>query len=234
MMAYSATAAAEQSAVVREVDLADHPAVHSRIKRAFDTVGAAALLIVSAPLLALIALAIRLDSGGSALLRQPRCGLRGRTFTCLKFRSMHDGADDAPHREYVRGLVTGAAEARKSNGVFKLADDARVTRVGTWLRRTSLDELPQLWNVLVGDMSLVGPRPPLPYEVELYDERQWGRLRCRPGLTGLWQVSGRNRLSYRDMCDIDLKYLEEWSPGLDFRILLRTVPVVFLNSGRAE
>ncbi|HUF12392.1 MAG TPA: sugar transferase, partial [Longimicrobiales bacterium] len=112
--------------------------------------------------------------------------------------------------------------------------DERVTRIGALLRRTSLDELPQLWNILRGDMSLVGPRPPLPYEVELYDGRQWARLECRPGLTGLWQVSGRNQLSYRDMCELDLEYIDRWSHALDLRILARTLPVVVMNSGRAH
>lgn len=209
------------------------PMVRSRAKRALDVAGAAALMLVTAPVAGLIALAIRLDSPGPVLLRQERCGLGGRRFTCLKFRSMHHNVDDAPHRAYVRALVTGVNERPKANGAFKLLDDDRITRAGRWLRRTSLDELPQLWNVLVGDMSLVGPRPPLPYEVELYDERQHQRLRCKPGLTGLWQVSGRNQLSYRDMCEIDLRYLADWSHRLDLLILLRTLPVVIFNSGRA-
>ena len=212
----------------------DLPVARSRAKRILDVIGSAALMVLTAPLWLLIAIAIKLDSRGPVLLRQERCGLGGERFTCLKFRSMRDGVDDAPHRAYVRSLVTGASETTNGAGVFKLVDDDRVTRTGKWLRQTSLDELPQLWNVFVGDMSLVGPRPPLPYEVELYDERQYGRLRCRPGLTGLWQVSGRNQLSYRDMCEIDLRYLEEWSHALDLRILLRTLPVVILNSGHAH
>jgi len=218
-----------------ELSLAsDPPAVHSRLKRGLDVAGAAACLFVATPLLLLIALAIRLDSPGPILHRQPRCGYRGRSFVCLKFRTMHHGSDEGPHRRYVEGLVTGRAEKRNGDGVYKLVADERVTRFGALLRRTSLDELPQLWNVLVGDMSLVGPRPPLPYEVELYDERQHRRLTVKPGLTGLWQVSGRNQLSYRDMCELDLEYIRTWSHWLDLRILLRTIPVVFLNSGRAH
>lgn len=206
----------------------------SRLKRALDIAGASVLLIATAPLAIAIAAAIRLDSSGPAVLRQKRCGLDGRPFDCLKFRSMHNRADDGPHRRYVQALVTGRSDQTNGDGVYKLVDDDRVTRVGRWLRRTSLDELPQLWNILKGDMSLVGPRPPLPYEVELYDERQHARLRCRPGLTGLWQVSGRNALSYRDMCELDLRYIEEWNHLLDVRILMRTLPVVFLNSGHAQ
>ncbi|HEX6588880.1 MAG TPA: sugar transferase [Longimicrobiales bacterium] len=213
---------------------ADPPIVTSRIKRLIDVAGSVALLLVVAlPALA-IAIAIRLDSRGPAILRQPRCGYRGRPFDCLKFRSMRHDADEGPHRRYVEGLVTGKAEHAVSDGVFKLVADDRVTRVGRFLRRTSLDELPQLWNVMRGEMSLVGPRPPLPYEVELYDERQWGRLACKPGITGLWQVSGRNTLSYRDMCELDLEYIRNWSPWLDVRLLLRTLPVVLFNSGRAH
>ena len=211
------------------------PAVsHSRLKRILDGVGAVVLSIVLLPLGLLIALAVRLDSPGPVLFRQTRVGYRGRTFTVLKFRSMGHDCGDGPHREYVRGLVTGEAETRNDEGGYKLADDERVTRVGAWLRRTSLDELPQLINVLRGEMSLVGPRPPLPYEVEAYDARQLRRLECRPGLTGLWQVSGRNRLSYRGMVELDLEYIRDWSPGLDLKILLRTVPVVVANTGRAH
>jgi lipopolysaccharide/colanic/teichoic acid biosynthesis glycosyltransferase len=212
----------------------DPPIVRSRLKRALDVVGAAALLMLSAPVLAVIAVAIRLDSPGPVLHRQARCGYRARPFTCLKFRTMLADSDEGPHRRYVQGLVTGQSDKRNGDGVYKLVEDERVTRVGAVLRRTSLDELPQLWNVLTGDMTLVGPRPPLPYEVELYDERQHRRLTVKPGLTGLWQVSGRNQLSYRDMCELDLEYIRTWNHALDARILMRTLPVVFFNSGRAQ
>ena len=211
----------------------DPPVATSRLKRFVDVVGAAVLLVVSAPLFAAIAVAIRVDSRGPVLLRQERCGQGGRRFLCLKFRSMHADADEGPHRRYVLSLIKDDADT-STDGVYKLANDERVTRLGHWLRRSSLDELPQLWNVLRGDMSLVGPRPPLPYEVEHYDARQHERLTCRPGLTGLWQVSGRNQLSYRQMCEIDVRYVREWNHGLDARILLRTLPVVLLNSGRAR
>ena len=227
-------ASARTVASLRAVDAApvDPPMVTAPLKRLLDVVGAAVLLVLAAPLGLLIALAIRLDSPGEILLRQERCGYRGRRFTCLKFRSMRENADPEPHRAYVRELMS-AGGGHANGGVFKLVNDQRVTRVGAFLRRTSLDELPQLWNVLAGEMSLVGPRPPLPYEVELYDERQHGRLACKPGLTGLWQVSGRNQVSYRDMCEIDLDYIRDWSLWLDISILLRTPQVVLLNSGRA-
>jgi lipopolysaccharide/colanic/teichoic acid biosynthesis glycosyltransferase len=123
--------------------------------------------------------------------------------------------------------------AADGQDIFKLVNDPRVTRLGALLRRTSLDELPQLINVLTGEMSLVGPRPPVPYEFEAYDHWQFDRLQVRPGITGLWQVSGRNRLSYRQMCELDVAYVRRWSVGLDLRILLRTIPVVLFNSGRA-
>lgn len=218
----------------REVGLPQPRVGRSVIKRGLDRVGAAALLVVTAPLLAVIALAIRLDSPGPVLFRQRRIGLRGRPFTVLKFRSMEDGADPEPHRKYVEGLVTGEKETANGNGAFKLTEDDRITRVGGWLRRTSMDELPQLWNVLQGDMSLVGPRPPLPYEVDQYDDTQWQRLTCRPGLTGLWQVSGRNHLSYRTMVDLDLEYIRRWSLWLDLKILILTLPVVLKNTGNAH
>lgn len=208
------------------------PVVTSRLKRLVDTVGGTMLAIAALPLALLVGLAVRLTSPGPVLFRQQRVGLGGRTFTMLKFRSMQADCREDPHREYVVGLVKGHEE---SNGdVFKLVDDVRITWVGRWLRRTSLDELPQLLNVLAGDMSLVGPRPALPYEVEHYDDLQMRRLACRPGITGLWQVSGRNRLSYRGMVELDLEYIERWSPALDARILLKTLPVVIKNSGRAH
>ena len=157
----------------------------------------------------------------------------GRPFTMLKLRSMRDGCEQDSHRDYVTGLVNGEKES-SHDGVYKLVNDRRVTRVGLWLRRTSLDELPQLLNVLRGEMSLVGPRPPLPYEVEQYDDRQMRRLTARPGLTGLWQVSGRNQLSYRSMVELDLEYIDQWSHWLDLTILMRTVPVVLKDTGQAR
>jgi len=172
------------------------------------------------------------------LFRQERVGTGGRRFRVWKFRTMRNGAPDDAHRELIRKMFNGQeAEAGDGNGngkpVYKLVNDARVTRVGRWLRRTSLDELPQLVNVLCGDMSLVGPRPPLPYETDAYDHWQFDRLKVLPGITGLWQVSGRNLLTYRQMCELDLEYVRRWSLWLDLKILVKTIPAVVFNSGRA-
>jgi lipopolysaccharide/colanic/teichoic acid biosynthesis glycosyltransferase len=187
-------------------------------------------LVMCSPLFLLIGVAIRLTSKGPILFRQQRVGQYGTPFTVLKFRSMYVNRDDGNHREYVTQLIAGSAEKRASNGqngtdegVYKLTDDERVTRVGSLLRRSSLDELPQLFNVLRGEMSLVGPRPALPYEVAAYD--LWHRtrlLQAKPGITGLWQVSGRNRVTFDEMVRLDLAYARTWSPWLDIQILLRT------------
>ena len=210
------------------------PVVASRAKRALDVLGAALGLLVLSPLLLLIAVAIRLDSRGSILFRQERAGLDGQPFEVLKFRTMTHGTSDHAHRKYVEGLVNGKQESRNGVGVYKLTSDDRVTRVGRLLRSSSLDELPQLINVLRGEMSLVGPRPAISYEVRLYEEWQRERLACRPGLTGLWQVSGRNRLTYRQMCELDIRYIREWSFVGDLRIIMKTIPVVLTNSGGAH
>ncbi len=208
------------------------------IKRAFDISTSALGLVAASPLLALIALAVKLDSDGPVFFRQERIGLGGRRFRVWKFRTMADGASDAAHRELVTRMIAGdddgtAHTAGDGSRIYKLVGDDRVTRVGRWLRSVSLDEVPQLINVLVGDMSLVGPRPPLSYEVEQYDHWQYGRLRVRPGITGLWQVSGRNLLTYRQMCELDMRYVRQWSLALDLKIILKTIPVVLFNSGRA-
>lgn len=213
----------------------DLPVVTSRLKRAVDVVGSMIGLILLSPLFLLIAILIKLDSRGPVLFRQERAGLYGQPFQMLKFRTMRHGTSEDRHREYVRGLVNGEREQRDGvTGVYKLGPDERTTRMGLFLRRTSLDELPQLVNVLKGEMSLVGPRPAISYEVQLYEEWQRERLHCRPGLTGLWQVSGRNLLTYREMCDLDVRYLREWSFLGDVRILLKTLPVVLTNSGGAQ
>jgi len=207
------------------------------IKRAADVVGATLGLLLLAPLLLLVAVIVKLDSRGPIFFRQERIGTGGRRFSVLKFRTMRDGVSDHAHRRLVTQMMRGenipAEIAHDGRPIFKLTRDDRVTRVGRWLRRMSLDELPQLFNVLWGDMSLVGPRPPLPYEFEAYDHWQFDRLQVKPGMTGLWQVSGRNLLTYRQMCELDVTYVRFWSLWLDVRILLRTVPVVLFNSGRA-
>ncbi|MGH7537100.1 MAG: sugar transferase [Gemmatimonadales bacterium] len=208
------------------------------LKRAVDLVGAVLGVVVAAPLMVAAAVAIKLDSQGPVFFRQERVGTGGRRFRVLKFRTMVQGASESAHRELVTRMLNGDEETTAQRGdagrpVYKLLQDERVTRVGRLLRRTSLDELPQLLNVLRGEMSLVGPRPPLPYEIEAYAYWQFDRLQVRPGITGLWQVSGRNLLTYRRMCELDIEYVRHWSLWLDLKILLKTIPVVLFNSGRA-
>jgi exopolysaccharide biosynthesis polyprenyl glycosylphosphotransferase len=195
----------------------------SWLKRALDMVVVTCGLIAIAPLLALIALAIKIDSRGPVFYGQQRVGKNGRMFKMLKFRSMVTGADQR--------LADLAAHNEASGPMFKMRRDPRVTRVGRFIRRWSLDELPQLFNVLRGDMSLVGPRPPVPSEVSEYEEWQLGRLRAVPGLTGLWQVSGRSEVPFHDMVRLDLHYIRNWSLSLDIEILLRTIPAVLTSRG---
>jgi len=184
----------------------------------------------------MIALAIKASSKGPVLFKQQRVGRYGKPFTFLKFRSMYINNDDRVHREYVTKLIANEAEQQKSNGnnhdAYKLMDDKRVTAVGKLLRRSSMDELPQLLNVLMGDMSLVGPRPPLPYEVAVY--QTWHRrrvLEVKPGITGLWQVTGRSRVKFDEMVRLDLRYATSWSPWLDFKILMLTPLAVIKGEG---
>jgi lipopolysaccharide/colanic/teichoic acid biosynthesis glycosyltransferase len=192
-------------------------------------VSAALALLVLSPLLLLVGALVWRSSPGPVFLRQTRIGKDGRPFRMYKFRTMLADCDPAPHRAFYRSLVKG--EARPIGGSFKLTDDPRVTPVGRVLRRLSLDELPQLLNVLKGEMSLVGPRPPLPYEVELYDARALRRLSVRPGMTGLWQVNGRSALDFQQMVDLDLSYITRWSIWLDVAIVLRTPAVVLATRG---
>lgn len=205
------------------------------VKRAFDIFIAASVLTISAPLMGVAALAVRLGSRGPVIFSQERVGMDGRVFLCYKFRTMYADADDSPHRDAYRQNIEGRNEANGGDGerpVFgKVKNDQRITRAGRWLRRFSLDELPQLFNVLKGDMSIVGPRPPIPYEVEDYQLRHRKRLDMKPGITGLWQVSGRSRLSFEEMVRIDLYYIENWSLWLDLRIILLTLPAVFRGEG---
>jgi len=208
------------------------PARH--IKRAIDLTGALAGGIVLLPLFALIALGIKLTSRGPVFYRQERVGRDGRVFHFFKFRSMVVNNDEHLHRAYLEKLVTIGAEAsldRKGQKIYKLVDDPRVTRIGAFLRRTSLDELPQLWNIIKGEMSLVGPRPCLAYEWDLHKEWQKRRLDVTPGLTGLWQVTGRSRVPFEDMVLLDIYYIAHWSIGLDLELILRTVPVIFSGRG---
>ncbi len=192
-------------------------------KRLTDVALSALLLALAAPIVLFVALAIRLSSRGAVMFRQTRCGLNGRHFTLYKFRTMVEDAEERRHE---------VAHLNEMDGpVFKVTNDPRVTGLGRFLRKFSLDELPQLWNVLKGDMSLVGPRPPIPEEVAQYQRWQRRRLAMRPGLTCLWQISGRNQLDFDSWMQLDLQYIDSWSPWLDFKILAKTVPVVLSGRG---
>lgn len=206
------------------------------VKQAMDVLGSGLVLIVCSPLFLAIAIAIKASSKGPVLFRQQRVGQYGQCFTFLKFRSMHTNNDHSVHKEYVTQLIAGAAERKPdgetSKGIYKLTNDTRVTGVGKFLRRTSLDELPQLINVLKGDMSLVGPRPAIPYELAAY--QTWHRrrvLEVKPGITGLWQVSGRSSVKFDEMVRLDLRYATSWSPWLDIKILMRTPRAVIGGAG---
>jgi lipopolysaccharide/colanic/teichoic acid biosynthesis glycosyltransferase len=206
------------------------------IKRMMDVTGSLMLLAMLSPIFLFIAAAIKLTSRGPVLFRQQRIGEHGTPFTFLKFRTMYVNNDSSEHKEYVRQLIAGQAAKHPTNdngeGVFKLTNDSRITRVGSFLRRTSLDELPQFVNVLRGEMSLVGPRPPVPYEVEAY--ATWHRrrlLEAKPGITGLWQVQGRSRIGFDDMVRLDLRYARTSSPWLDLKILLQTPRAVIAGDG---
>jgi lipopolysaccharide/colanic/teichoic acid biosynthesis glycosyltransferase len=199
------------------------------LKRGIDVLLAVLFLLAALPLLLVVAVLVKLDSPGPVLFRQARCGRNCRRFTVLKFRTMSHGADHAVHRDYIAALAGGSADAE---GLQKLTGDARVTRVGGLLRRSSLDELPQLINVVLGDMSIVGPRPAIDYELQHYEPRHYARFHVRPGLTGLWQVSGRSRLGFTEMLALDAEYAHRSSPLLDARIIART-PLEILR-GRAS
>jgi len=193
------------------------------IKRAFDIVVSLAIIIVGLPLWLVVMGAIKLTSPGPVFYVQDRIGRRGATFGMCKFRTMVDGA---------HAMRTDVEHANEADGpIFKMRDDPRVTRVGRWLRKFSIDEFPQLINVLKGEMSLVGPRPPLPSEVELYSDYHWRRMEVLPGMTGLWQVSGRSDLSFDEMVRLDLFYIENWSVGFDIALLARTLPAVLFARG---
>jgi lipopolysaccharide/colanic/teichoic acid biosynthesis glycosyltransferase len=201
--------------------------------RVLDIVIAALALIVLAPLLVVLVALIRTTSRGPALFRQPRVGYLGRPFVMYKFRTMYTGCDDRIHREYVTSMLSGRDPRRpQSDGLFKLERDPRVTPVGGLLRRTSLDELPQFLNVLRGEMSLVGPRPALAWEARLYAPHHRRRFEVRPGITGLWQVRGRSKLSMLEALELDVDYVARRSLRLYLYILAVTVPVVLHREGR--
>jgi lipopolysaccharide/colanic/teichoic acid biosynthesis glycosyltransferase len=193
------------------------------VKRGSDIAVALVMLACLAPVFLLVAIAIRLDSPGPVLFRQRRIGRDGREFTMLKFRSMSADATPDAHRAYINALATGAPPAAPgARGLLKLTRDGRITRVGAILRKTSLDECPQLFNVLAGAMSIVGPRPALAYELELYREEHFARFAVRPGITGLWQVCGRNRLDFYEMLELDVEYAGGYGVARDLGLILRT------------
>jgi lipopolysaccharide/colanic/teichoic acid biosynthesis glycosyltransferase len=205
------------------------------VKRCIDIVGSAAALLVFSPLFALISLGIKLGSNGPVLFKQERLGQYGKPFTVLKFRSMRTDCDVKIHQQYVEQFIAGQVDGKTADGaqpVFKLQKDPRVTTIGRFIRKASLDELPQFWNVLRGDMSLVGPRPPIAYEFKAYEV--WHRrrvLEIKPGITGLWQVEGRSRTRFDEMVRLDLKYARGWSVWLDLKILAQTPGAVIQGVG---
>lgn len=214
--------ASPQLSVVPVDKITVHASVHSPLKRWIDIVGAIAGLMITTVVFIPIAIAIYLDNPGPILFSQIRCGYQGKPFRIWKFRSMVVNAEHL--KESVKNYATGH--------IFKNAHDPRITRVGRFLRRTSLDELPQFWNVLRGEMSLVGSRPPLPAEVAHYNTRHWKRLRVKPGITGVWQVSGRSKISdFEAIVNLDLDYQEHWSHAYDLKLILKTLQVVLCRHG---
>jgi lipopolysaccharide/colanic/teichoic acid biosynthesis glycosyltransferase len=210
--------------------------VERMFKRIADIVGAAGLLVLASPLMIATAIAVAATSRGPVIFRQARLGQRGVPFVFYKFRSMHTDADDQIHRDYVGKLIDGRLDEVNQGGAedphYKIKADPRVTRVGRFIRKSSIDELPQLFNVLKGEMSLVGPRPPVPYEEQKYQPRHLARvLDIKPGITGLWQVEGRSKVSFDEMVRLDLRYQREWSLWLDVKILIKTVAVVLRGEG---
>jgi lipopolysaccharide/colanic/teichoic acid biosynthesis glycosyltransferase len=204
------------------------------VKRMMDMAGSAAALLALSPVFAAIALAIKFTSKGPVLFKQERIGQFGVPFKFLKFRSMYVANNSDAHKKFVQDLIAGSKEQAGQEGEksFKIKNDPRVTAIGRFIRRTSLDELPQFWNVLIGQMSLVGPRPPIAYEVEAY--YIWHRrrvLEAKPGITGLWQVQGRSRTTFDEMVRLDLQYSQKWTPMMDVKILLQTPGAVFSGDG---
>lgn len=210
--------------ILRSIEYSPHLSVNSRLKRAIDVVGASVGLAITAVLFVPLAIAVQLDNPGPILYSQIRCGVQGRTFRIWKFRSMVQNAD---------GLKEALQSQNQASGhIFKIKDDPRITRVGKLLRKTSLDEFPQFWNVLMGDMSLVGTRPPSLDEVEKYDRRHWQRLTVKPGITGEWQANGRSSVTdFEDIVQMDLDYQAKWSVLYDLQLIFKTVWVVFNKKG---
>jgi lipopolysaccharide/colanic/teichoic acid biosynthesis glycosyltransferase len=211
---------------------ADTPRASDIAMRSLDILAAGLALLALSPILLVIAILVRLDSRGPAIFRQDRIGRGLKTFRVAKFRTMRQGVAADPHRAYVEEMIREESEAEgRQKPMMKLQEDPRITKIGHFLRRTSLDELPQLWNVLWGEMSLVGPRPPIQYEVDAYPARAFRRFAVRPGLTGLWQVSGRSLVTFSEMIDLDIEYVERRSLLLNLKIVFLTVPTVLHGKG---
>ena len=211
-------------------------AVENALKRIIDIAGATAMLIVFAPVMLMVAILIKCTSSGPVLFRQKRLGLHGRVFTFLKFRSMHHNSEDRLHQDFMKKLIGGDTaninHGTNADPFYKMKNDPRITPIGRFIRRTSIDELPQLLNVLKGDMSLIGPRPPIPYEAREYKIWHHRRLmQVKPGITGLWQVSGRSRTTFSEMVRLDIHYARNWSLMMDFKILFKTVRSVLASDG---
>ncbi|MFQ5343439.1 MAG: sugar transferase [Anaerolineae bacterium] len=232
---------AQESSYIPADYLSRNRRLYLLAKRLLDVVVSAALLVILAPLFLLIALCIKLDSPGSIIFSQKRVGRWNRNgeqppvFTFHKFRSMYENADSSIHQRYVASFINGnkrfVAECQQNQAVYKLERDPRITRFGRFLRKTSLDELPQLVNALKGDMSLIGPRPALPYEVAQYKPWHFRRLESKPGITGLWQVEARSTVPFNEMVNMDIQYIEHQSLWFDLKILLQTVPTVLSGRG---
>jgi len=210
----------------------DYPFWKRVLKRTVDLSAGMLVMVLGAPVFLFLATAVKLSSPGPVLFRQVRLGRDGKPFTFYKFRSMHHKNDDGLHRDFARNFISGdMSEESDESTVFKMVRDPRITTIGRFLRRSSLDELPQFYNVLRGEMSLVGPRPPISYEMEHYQDWHKDRLKVKPGLTGLWQVSGRSTVGFDEMVKLDLYYIGHWNLMLDFKIMARTVPAMVKGEG---
>ncbi len=206
-----------------------------RTKRLLDIIFSLLVLFPLCIVIVIVAVFIRLDSPGPIFYRQKRVGLNGVEFNMYKFRSMHVNNDDSFHRKAIAEFMNGQKlhDDTTTDTLYKMIDDPRVTRVGRFIRKISIDELPQFFNVLLGEMALVGPRPPLPYEVEKYSPYEWVRLSGKPGLTGIWQVYGRSRVTFQDMVEMDIEYLQQQSLWRDLKLIILTVPIMLQGRGGA-
>lgn len=213
---------------------AGHLLPYSLWKSVFDRVMSLVMVVALSPVLALVAIAVRLDSPGSPIFAQERVGKDGRRFIAYKFRTMHINNDDGKYKAYLEKYVLENAPYQvdeNGQGIYKVVNDPRITRLGTWLRKTNLDDLPQVFNVLKGEMSFIGPRPDVPFAVRMYQDWQRERLNVLPGMTGLWQVSHRTKLAFDDMVRLDIDYIKQQSMFLDTKILLLTVKTVLIGDG---